>query len=228
MIDTQVQTVTALPSAAIVNLLQSAATSLHESRSVRAAQGPGQARVGLCEVRAAIEHILRSMISSQQYQQARADEHLDRAAALLGVELSTLRSVARPGPVVQLSPRLMKGGLAPWQVQRIKAHVEARLGDGPLQNQQLAALVGLNPFHFCRAFRRSFGESPHAFVMRLRVERARALLLEGHASLSEIASDCGFADQAHFNRSFRKRAGEAPGAWRRARFRGAAPAEQRM
>jgi transcriptional regulator GlxA family with amidase domain len=49
------------------------------------------------------------------------------------------------------------------------------------------------------------------------MERAQGLMLTTNASLGQIAADCGLADQAHFNKLFRKFAGESPGAWRRAR-----------
>ena len=81
----------------------------------------------------------------------------------------------------------------------------------------LAALVELSSFHFCRAFRDSFGDSPHAYVTRRRIERAQGLMLTTDNSLSQVAMDCGLADQAHFNRLFRRFVGESPGAWRRAR-----------
>jgi transcriptional regulator GlxA family with amidase domain len=110
----------------------------------------------------------------------------------------------------------VRGGLAPWQVRRVKTHIEANL-DGTIGVKVLAELVQLSPFHFCRAFRDSFGESPHGYVMRRRVERAQGLMLTTNASLGQIAADCGLADQAHFNKLFRRFVGESPGMWRRAR-----------
>jgi hypothetical protein len=71
--------------------------------------------------------------------------------------------------------------------------------------------------HFCRAFRESFDESPHKYVMRRRIERAQGLMLQTNLSLAQIAIECGLADQAHLNKSFRRFVGECPGAWRRAR-----------
>jgi AraC-like DNA-binding protein len=83
--------------------------------------------------------------------------------------------------------------------------------------KELAELVKLSSFHFCRTFRDSFGASPHGYVMRRRMERAQGLMLTTNASLGQIAADCGLADQAHFNRLFRRFVGESPGTWRRAR-----------
>ena len=108
------------------------------------------------------------------------------------------------------------GGLAPWQIRRLTAHIVDHL-DTTLRTRDLAALVRLSPFHFCRAFRDSLGDSPHGYVMRRRMERAQGLMLSTDASLAQIAADCGLADQAHFSKVFRRFAGESPGAWRRAR-----------
>jgi AraC-like DNA-binding protein len=107
-------------------------------------------------------------------------------------------------------------GLAPWQIRKLTNYVEANL-DRTITTRCLAQTVRLSPFHFCRAFRDTFGNSPHGYVIRRRMERAQGLMLTTNASLGRIAADCGLADQAHFNKLFRKFAGESPGAWRRAR-----------
>jgi AraC-like DNA-binding protein len=111
----------------------------------------------------------------------------------------------------------VRGGLAPWQIHRLTAYIVAHLNT-TLRTRDLATLVRLSPFHFCRAFRDSMGESPHGYVMRRRMERAQGLMLSTDASLAQIAVDCGLADQAHFSKVFRRFAGESPGAWRRARM----------
>jgi AraC family transcriptional regulator len=53
--------------------------------------------------------------------------------------------------------------------------------------------------------------------MRRRIERAQGVMLRTSSSLAQIAAECGLADQAHLNKSFRRFVGESPGAWRRAR-----------
>ena len=115
------------------------------------------------------------------------------------------------------APQPVRGGLAPWQIRKVTSYVETHL-DQPIRNEELAALVRLNPSHFGRAFRNSFGEPPHEYVIRRRVERAQGLMLSTDASLSEIALNCGLADQSHLTRLFRRFAGESPRAWRRARI----------
>jgi transcriptional regulator GlxA family with amidase domain len=110
----------------------------------------------------------------------------------------------------------VRGGLAPWQIRKLITYVDANL-DRTITTRCLAEVARLSSFHFCRAFRDSFGVSPHGYVIRRRMERAQGLMLTTNASLGQIAADCGLADQAHFNKLFRKFAGESPGAWRRAR-----------
>ena len=73
----------------------------------------------------------------------------------------------------------------------------------------LARAAGVNRFQALRAFKRHFGLPPHAYQLRLRVSHARALLLQG-VSASEVAAQCGFADQSHLIRHFKAIAGVTP------------------
>jgi AraC family transcriptional regulator len=110
----------------------------------------------------------------------------------------------------------VRQGLAPWQLRKVLTHIEANLST-PMRNKDLAIVARLSEFHFNVAFRNSVGEAPHRYLMRRRVERAQGLMLSTEKPLSEIAIECGMADQAHLTRLFRKIVGESPAAWRRAR-----------
>jgi AraC family transcriptional regulator len=145
-----------------------------------------------------------------------AREYLLHAAALLRLGPSSTIAGTDGYDATPAAVRAPRGGLAPWQVRKLTTYVEMHL-DSEIVTADLAALAQLSTFHFCRAFRESFNESPHTYVMRRRVERAQGLMLHSDVSLAQIAIDCGFADQAHFNKSFRRILGESPGAWRRAR-----------
>jgi len=114
---------------------------------------------------------------------------------------------------------LARGGLAPWQKRKVLNHIENGLED-VLPVEDLAKIVSLSPSHFCRVFKESFGESPHGFITKLRVERAKTLMLTTTESLSQIALACGLADQAHLCRCFRRVTGTTPGFWRRSRATG--------
>jgi AraC family transcriptional regulator len=115
---------------------------------------------------------------------------------------------------MQTVQRLFKGGLAPWQERQAKDMLAADLtGATPLA--VIAAACGLSSSHFARAFRKSIGLPPHAWLNKVRVERALVLLRKPSHALSEIALECGFVDQSHFTRVFMRRVGITPGAWRR-------------
>jgi AraC family transcriptional regulator len=94
-----------------------------------------------------------------------------------------------------------KGKLSLAQVRRLTAHIDDRLHE-QLNLQALAAVVGLGIWTFARHFRESFGRTPHAYIVERRIDRARRLLAQSSLPIKEIASLCGFADQAHMTRIF--------------------------
>jgi AraC family transcriptional regulator len=107
----------------------------------------------------------------------------------------------------------VRGGLAPWQLDRVALHIESRLAE-PISVSELAALARLSVNHFGKAFHVSVGEPPTRYIRHRRVERAKWLLLCSQKSLSEIAGDCGFSDQPHMTRVFRALTGTSPARWR--------------
>jgi AraC-like DNA-binding protein len=143
-----------------------------------------------------------------------AKKHIAQAVALLNNRL-----IARGHEGDQR--QIQRGGLALWQARRVAAHVDANL-EKKISTPQLAKCLNLSASHFCRAFKCTFGVSPHYWVMRRRMEMAQGLMLSTSATLSEIAFICGMADQAHFTHCFRRIFGDTPYAWRRTR-RGTMP-----
>ncbi len=111
---------------------------------------------------------------------------------------------------------LVRGGLAPWQVQRVKAYIETNL-DKPVTAKQLSAVVRLGPRHFQRAFKKCFGVGPHTFVVERRVQRAQELMLATDEPLCQIALASGFSDQSHLTKRFHSAVGITPSVWRRHR-----------
>ncbi|HQV03520.1 MULTISPECIES: AraC family transcriptional regulator [unclassified Novosphingobium] len=93
-------------------------------------------------------------------------------------------------------------------------YIEESLGDR-IHLEDLASIVGLSPFHFSRKFKIEFGLTPHAYVIQRKIERAKAMLLMKNTPLKVIAADCGFSDQSHLNRTFRKALGVTPAEFRR-------------
>jgi AraC family transcriptional regulator len=163
--------------------------------------------------------LLEAVESELDGDEKSACEHARRAGTTLGAAPSSEAPVVE-APVQSDRPRhAAAGGLAPWQIRRIATHIEARLHT-TITTDELAAIARLSSFHFARAFKRSFGDSPHRYVLRRRTERAQGLMLSTDAPLGQIALDCGLADQSHLTRLFQKLVGESPAAWRRARARG--------
>ncbi len=111
------------------------------------------------------------------------------------------------------SVRPARTGLPSRRLRRVIEHVDRHL-EAPLSLRALAALAGLSVFHFARAFKESTGLSPHRYVLRRRVDRARQLLAGTGLSLAEIAVRCGFSNQSHFTTAFRQIAGATPTRWR--------------
>jgi AraC family transcriptional regulator len=135
---------------------------------------------------------------------------------LAHTDIGSETRTAPPGSLdVPVAHHVMCGGLATWQVNRVRAYVEENL-EKPLKTSDLAAATRLSAGHFSRAFRMSFGRSPHAYVMIRRTEKAKHLmLLDDPVPLAEIALRCGLSDQAHLSRLFRKIVGDSPATWRR-------------
>jgi AraC-like DNA-binding protein len=114
---------------------------------------------------------------------------------------------------VPIAQHVLCGGLATWQINRVRAYIEENL-ETPLKTSDLAATTRLSVGHFSRAFRISFGRPPHAHVMIRRTEKAKHLmLLDDPIPLAEIALRCGLSDQAHLSRLFRKIVGDSPATW---------------
>jgi AraC family transcriptional regulator len=131
------------------------------------------------------------------------------ASTLLGREPDRSRVDAR-GSDVQYRP----GGLATWQAKRALEYIESNLG-AKMAIEEMADVVALSKSHFSRAFKCSLGSSPMAYVGARRVERAKLMMTSTRERLTDIALACGFADQSHLNRNFRRLVGMSPGLWRR-------------
>lgn len=142
-----------------------------------------------------------------------AYEGLDRDMDCVRISLS--RAVALVGGAAAGGEAVARGGLAPWQARKISTLVEANLERG-VKITELAASAQLSNAHFSRVFKAHFGRSPMQYVLEKRVARAQRLMLESGSRLSDVAQACGFTDQAHLCRVFRRLVGASPHAWRRA------------
>jgi AraC family transcriptional regulator len=105
------------------------------------------------------------------------------------------------------------GGLSQRQFTRVRDYIHDRL-DCDLSLSELAGVAGLSPQYFAGAFRRSADVTPHQYVLRLRIEKAKTLLVASRMSLAELAVALGFASQSHFTDVFRKMVGTTPSRFR--------------
>jgi AraC-like DNA-binding protein len=108
----------------------------------------------------------------------------------------------------------LKGGLSIRQEKLAKEFLVANL-DKSVALAEVADRADLSPSYFARAFKRTVGKSPYRWLMDERLRVTQCLLETTTTPLSEIALNCGFADQSHFTRTFSNRFGVSPGAWRR-------------
>jgi len=106
-----------------------------------------------------------------------------------------------------------RGGLGSARLRRIKELVHAKMEDD-LSLDEMAESVGLSTAHFARMFRKSTGKTPHQFVLRQRLERAKAMLRAPDARVLDVAIACGFKTQQHFAQVFRDVWGVSPTEYR--------------
>jgi AraC family transcriptional regulator len=106
------------------------------------------------------------------------------------------------------------GGLSENQLKLVFDFVESRLGS-EITLDEMAGVAGLSRFHFARAFKKSVGEPPYAYVLRQRIEHAKRLLTTTKLQVSEVATATGFKTASHFVRAFQQAVGNSPGVFRR-------------
>ncbi|UAL10155.1 helix-turn-helix domain-containing protein [Caulobacter segnis] len=117
---------------------------------------------------------------------------------------------ARHGDLATTRPTI--GGLSRWQMRAARDMMEASLAEGTTI-EALAQLCGVRKSQFAHAFSRSFGVSPYRWMIERRIAKARTMLTSG-ACIAETALACGFVDQSHLSRAFKRSVGCSPGAWR--------------
>lgn len=126
-----------------------------------------------------------------------------------------IASLLRSGMPAPKRDSARSRALPPALLARLRERCLERL-DAPLPVALLAAWSGLPEAELTRQLRLRTGETPHQFVLGLRLGRAAALLREGSESLATVAGHCGFFDQSHLSQAFRRRYGQSPARYRRA------------
>jgi len=150
-------------------------------------------------------HLIGEPIASSAISASRMDP--------VGLSARLVQNHVSPSPD-QAVARITQEGLDRRRLSRVLDYIEANL-EGDLTIDQLAGIACLSRFHFARAFKAAIGQSPHRYVSAKRVERAKALLIQGDRSLIDIALTLSFSCQANFTRAFRQATGLTPGQYRR-------------
>jgi AraC family transcriptional regulator len=107
-----------------------------------------------------------------------------------------------------------QGGLPKHKLQQAIDYIQANL-DQKLSLDAIAHHLNMSVYHFCDLFKQSIGIAPYKYVLQQRVERAKQLLKDEERAIVDIALECGFANQTHLNKHFRKLTGTTPKAYRK-------------
>lgn len=147
------------------------------------------------------DHALRDSLlrAHAAIETGRAGLELDEAVV---ETIEALRPHLHPGPAPD------RKGSEYAAVRRARAHLVEHW-DQPVSLGALSSVAGLTRFEFVRRFRRHTGFTPHAFQTNVRIAHARDMLRSGEAA-ARVAAQCGFADQAHLTRTFRRAVGVTP------------------
>jgi len=140
-------------------------------------------------------------------------EYIARAIALLHAEL---RSSDDSALHTLRAPPLQPQKLTPLQTRKATEFIDRNLHDR-ICIDDLASISHLSSSYFSKAFRSSFHVSPYTYIIRQRIKRAQEMMVQTEETLASIAGLCGFADQSHMTRIFKRTVGASPASWRRLR-----------
>ncbi|MFC4624820.1 helix-turn-helix domain-containing protein [Daeguia caeni] len=109
-----------------------------------------------------------------------------------------------------------QSGLSNYACRQIENYLKENFCE-PISVPQMAAMLGISAGHFATCFRESFGQTPHQYLLKLRLDEAERRLRETNTPISEIASDLSFSSQSHLTTALRKYRRLTPGEFRRRR-----------
>ncbi len=150
-----------------------------------------------------VEQVVRALAEELKCPQTATRLFADSAARFLTVHL--LRHYC----AIRIREIRTEPVLNPRKLRAVRDYVEGHLAD-PLRLDDLASVAHISTFHFARLFKSATGDTPHNFVTRIRMERARALLRDTDLPVFKIAKDVGFSSKSHFSAAFRCSLGLTP------------------
>lgn len=135
--------------------------------------------------------------------------YLGQLKIMLAIHLLRHYTARSPQPLPQ------ENGLSRQQLQQAIDYIYDNIGRA-IKLDEIAHLLGISQYYFCRLFRKSVGMTPHQYVIAQRIERAKILLKQPQRqTIADIALSCGFSNQSHLCKHFRKLTGTTPNTYRR-------------
>jgi AraC family transcriptional regulator len=161
-----------------------------------------------------VEQLLLTLDGVVRHWEPSARTYVDHLGCALAAQLARQHSVTG-GRSGQLDQPAVRPGLTDRQFAAVRELIETRLA-GPIPLREMAAVVRLSVSQFSRQFKTRTGQSPHQFLVQLRVDAACRLLRSSTLPIAELAQRCGFSHQEHLTRVLRAHLGTTPAAIRRA------------
>ncbi|MGW3148228.1 helix-turn-helix domain-containing protein [Streptomyces sp. NPDC001177] len=157
-----------------------------------------------------VEQLILALDGAVRRWEPSARTYIDHLTGMLAAQL-----VQRHAAAGSTSAQPSRSGLSTRQLDAVRELMEQRLAE-PLPIAELAAVASLSPSQFTRQFRASTGQSPHQFLLKLRLDHACRLLRTGADAIGQVAVESGFSHQEHLTRVMRAKLGTTPAAVRRA------------
>lgn len=155
---------------------------------------------------AATEALFRHCMATSDW--LSGDNHLAMEQVTNTILVSMLQNMG----VTKLSAPV-KGGLSPKVAALVCDHMQANF-HRQVYLAELAGLAQLSEYHFCRMFKQSMAQTPQGYLLAIRIEQVKLRVGTGQASMADIALQCGFANQSHMGRYFKKLVGISPRQYR--------------
>lgn len=156
---------------------------------------------------AMIENVIRQSVVSEDWSQQYSPMLMKQITDTVLVSMLQRMVGTRKNAV-------MTGGLPPNVIKLVRDFMEANY-QRQIYLSELADLAKLSEYHFCRMFKISLAQTPQAYLLAIRLEHVKRLMKNSKQSLADIALQCGFANQSHMGRYFKKAMGVAPRDFRR-------------
>ncbi len=155
----------------------------------------------------ATEALFRHCMATSDWQSR--DDHLAMEQVTNSILVLMLQNMGITKPTAAI-----KGGLSPKVVSLVCDYMQTNF-HRQVYLAELAELAQLSEYHFCRMFKQSLAQTPQAYLLSVRIEQAKLRIKTGLESVADISLQCGFSNQSHMGRYFKKLVGISPRQYRK-------------